>query len=241
MNTTSSPTQPSPTPFKLRVWDLPTRTFHWLLVLLVIGLIITGNLGGEWMMWHARFGYGVLTLLLFRLIWGVVGGHHSRFAHFLPSVTTLRAALTAAWRGPHRPSIGHNPIGALSVVAMLLVLALQAGSGLISDDEIAFNGPLSTQVSAAWVSLATWYHKSVGKRLLIALVVLHVLAMVYYRRRHGEALVRAMVVGDKNLSQEHAIHPVASRDGWRERLGALLVFGVCAGLVYALVQWGGSA
>ena len=240
MNTTSSPAQPSPAPIRLRVWDLPTRSFHWLLVLLVIGLVISGNLGGEWMMWHARFGYGVLALLLFRLIWGVIGGHHSRFAHFLPSVATLRAALVAAWRGPHRPSIGHNPIGALSVVVMLVVLGLQVGSGLVSDDEIAFSGPLSAQVSAAWVSLATWYHKTVGKRLLIALVVLHVLAMVYYRRRHGEALVKAMVVGDKTLNHDQVVHLVASRDGWRERLGALLVFGLCACLVYALVQWGGS-
>jgi cytochrome b len=241
MNTTSSPTQPSSTPIRLRVWDLPTRVFHWLLVLLVIGLILSGNLGGEWMMWHARFGYGVLALLLFRLIWGVVGGHHSRFAHFLPSVATLRAALATAWRGPHQPSIGHNPLGALSVVAMLLVLTLQVGSGLISDDEIAFSGPLSAQVSTAWVTLATWYHKAVGKRLLIALVVLHVLAMVYYRRRHGEALITAMVVGDKTLGHAHVIHPVASQDGWRERLGALLVLGVCVSLVYLLVQWGGSA
>ena len=241
MNSTSSSAHPAPASTRLRVWDLPIRLFHWSLLLLVIGLIVTGHNGGDWMGWHARMGYGVLTVLLFRLIWGVVGGHHSRFAHFVPTVKTLRAAVVTAWRGPHRSSLGHNPIGALSVVAMLLVLLLQVGSGLISDDEIAFSGPLSAQVSGHWVSLATWYHKEIGKRVLIALVVLHVIAIAYYRIRHGEALVSAMVLGDKVLPPDLSTQPVASRDGSRERVTALCVLVVCAGLVFVLVQWGGSA
>jgi cytochrome b len=241
MNSTSSSAHPAPASTRLRVWDLPTRLFHWSLLLLVIGLIVSGHNGGDWMDWHARMGYGVLTLLLFRVIWGVVGGYHSRFAHFVPSVKTLCVAVATAWRGPHRVSLGHNPIGSLSVVAMLLVLLLQVGSGLISDDEIAFSGPLSAQVSAHWVSLATWYHKEIGKRVLIALVVLHVIAIAYYRRRHGEALVSAMVLGDKVLPPDLAFEPVASRDGWRERVIALCVLVMCAGLVFALVQWGGTA
>lgn len=230
-----------PASVRLRVWDLPTRVFHWLLVLMVMGLILSGHQGGEWMPWHARLGYGVLTLLLFRLVWGVVGGYHSRFVHFLPSVTALRAALSSARQGRHTPSIGHNPLGAWSVVVMLVVLSLQVGTGLISDDEIAFSGPLSAQVSTAWVSVATWYHKDVGQRLLMALLVLHVLAMVYYRVRHRESLVTAMVLGDKTLSHQPAAAPQASRDGWRERLMALLVLGLCAGLVVALVQSVGNA
>lgn len=241
MNSASSPISPSQGTTPLRVWDLPTRVFHWLLLVLVVALIMTGHQGGDWLPWHARCGYGVFTLLLFRLVWGVVGGHHSRFVQFFPSCTTLRSAIVRAFRGPHQASIGHNPIGALSVVALLLVLGLQVASGLISDDEIAFSGPLSAQVSAGWVSLATWYHKAVGKRLLIGLVVLHVLAIAYYRRRHGERLVTAMVLGDKCLRHDQVSQAQASRDGPRERLHALGWLVVCGLIVYAVVQWGASS
>jgi len=207
----------------------------------VIALIITGHEGGNAMTWHARCGYGVFTLLLFRLVWGLVGGYHSRFVHFIPSLSTLRSALTRALHGPHRVSIGHNPIGALSVVALLMVLGVQVASGLVSDDEIAFSGPLSAQVSASWVSLATWYHKEVGKRLLIGLVLLHVLAIVYYRRRHGERLVTAMVLGDKTVNIDPDVPTPASRDGLRERLLALGCLVVCGLIVNAVVQWGSGA
>jgi len=238
MNSASSPTPSSRDTQPVRVWDLPTRLFHWLLLGLVIALIVTGHEGGDWMMWHARCGYAVFTLLLFRLVWGAAGGHHARFAHFLPTPSSLRLALGRGRRGPHQPSVGHNPWGALSVLAMLLVLALQVASGLVSDDEIAFSGPWSAQVSSSWVSLATWYHKAVGKRLLIGLVVLHVLAIVYHRYRHGEHLVNAMVHGDKFLDPVQAAQTPVSRDGWRERGFALLVFMLSGLVVATLVQWG---
>jgi cytochrome b len=220
---------------------LPTRLFHWLLLVLVLALIITGHQGGDWMPWHARFGYGVLTLVLFRLVWGVVGGHHSRFVQFIPSASTLGAALRRAWRGPHQASIGHNPLGALSVMAFLLILGLQAASGLVSDDEIAFTGPLSAHVSGHVVSLATWYHKEVGQQVLIALVVLHVAAIAYYRRRHGERLVAAMVHGDKSVSDEQAALAPPSRDGLGQRLHALAWLLACGLAVGGLVQWGSGA
>jgi len=241
MNSAPTPAHTPSDAATLRVWDLPTRVFHWLLLTLVTALIFTGHQGGDWMPWHARCGYGVLTLLLFRLVWGLVGGHHSRFVQFMPSISTLRAAVTRVWRGPHVASVGHNPIGALSVVALLLVLGLQAASGLISDDEIAFSGPLSHLVSASWVSWATWYHTDVGQLLLIGLVGLHVLAIVYYRRRHGERLVTAMVLGDKTLSRDQAAQTQASRDGWRERLHAFGWLVVCGLIVSGVVQWGNGS
>jgi cytochrome b len=241
MNSTPSPAVTAPAPLPVRVWDLPTRVFHWLLLVLVVALVITGHEGGEGMVWHARCGYGVFTLLLFRLVWGVVGGHHSRFVHFLPSVSTFRAALGRVWRGPHLASVGHNPLGALSVLAFLLALGLQVASGLVSDDEIAFSGPLSALVPGHWVSLATWYHKAVGKRLIIALVVLHVLAIAYYRHRHGERLVSAMVLGDKQLHAAHAAQTPASLDGLRQRVHALVWLVVCGLVVRAVVQWGTGA
>lgn len=231
---TASSSRPSSTA-SVRVWDLPTRLFHWVLLTLVIGLVASGQIGGVWLDWHARFGYGVLTLLLFRLIWGVVGGHHSRFVHFIPSPKRLLATLR---QGLNRPSLGHNPLGALSVVALLMVLLLQALSGMASDDEIAFSGPLASKVSSSVVSLATWYHKGIGKPLLIGLVILHVLAIVYHRRRHGERLVAAMVCGDKTLPAELAALAPASRDGLPERLVALVCLLLSAGVVLSVVSWG---
>ena len=136
----------------VRVWDLPTRLFHWALVVCVIGQIITANVGGNWMNWHLRLGYTVLTLLLFRLVWGFVGGHWSRFSSFLYAPSTVLNYLRGQARPEHR--VGHNPLGAFSVFALLAILLLQVGSGLFSDDEIAFTGPLVSLVSGEAVSLA---------------------------------------------------------------------------------------
>lgn len=214
----------------IRVWDLPTRVFHWTLLACVIGLVITGNIGGTAMDWHFRFGYAVLALLLFRLLWGLFGGHWSRFANFLYSPATLLRHL----RGQSAPesSVGHNPLGALSVFAMLLFLLVQVASGLISDDEIATSGPLTSLVSSSLVSQATWYHTEVGKPILIVLVLLHVAAIVFYRWRKRQNLLRPMLLGDKEVAQ-----PVpASRDDARSRLLALVLFLLCVGLVRGLLQ-----
>lgn len=213
----------------VRIWDLPTRLFHWALVVCVIGLVISGNVGGNAMVWHFRFGYCVLTLLLFRLVWGFIGGRWSRFASFVYAPGTLLAHL----RGDSRPehTAGHSPTGALSVFAMLLVLLAQVSSGLMSDDEIAFAGPLTVWVSSQTVSLATGYHKEVGKLLLIGLVVLHLLAIAYYKKVKKTSLVGPMLQGDKALSSP--VEP--SRDTAGTRLLALVVLGVCALSVNRLV------
>jgi cytochrome b len=110
--------------FTVRIWDLPTRLFHWALAVCVIGLVITGNVGGNAMVWHFRLGYVVLTLVLFRLVWGLVGGHWSRWAslplHPRHALAYLRSHATA------RPMAGHNPLGSWSVVAMLVLLHILA-------------------------------------------------------------------------------------------------------------------
>jgi len=164
--------------YTVRIWDLPTRLFHWALVVCVVSLVVTAEIGGNAMVWHFRLGYTVLALLLFRLVWGFVGGHWSRFGTFLSSPARALRYL----RGIHEPTdmVGHNPLGAWSVLALLLLLAAQVGSGLLSDDEIAFAGPLTRFVSGATVELATAYHSEVGKLLLLALVTLHVLSIVFY-------------------------------------------------------------
>ena len=213
----------------VRVWDAPTRLFHWALALCLAALIITSQVGGAAMAWHFRFGYGVLTLLLFRMVWGFLGGHWSRFSTFL-------AGPLAIWRylqGQAKPQdgVGHNPLGALSVVAMLVFLALQVTTGLMSDDEIAHAGPLTRFVSSVWVSNATFYHKNIGKFILLGLVVLHLSAIAFYFLRKQENLVTPMITGDKSLT----FAAPSARDDWSDRGRAGLLFLVCAGLVSGAV------
>lgn len=210
---------------KVRVWDLPTRIFHWALVAGVLGLAISGTLGGNAMIWHFRFGYAVLTLLLFRIVWGLVGGRWSRFGAFIYSPQSVYNYLKGRGKAEH--SVGHSPIGAGSVFAMLGILLAQAGTGLLSDDEIAFAGPLTSLVSNATVSLATNYHKNIGKWIVLALVLLHVAAIVFYLwRKHN--IVGAMLHGDKELVARVA----PSRDDAASRTAALVVLAACAGVVY---------
>ncbi|MES2912753.1 MAG: cytochrome b/b6 domain-containing protein [Pseudomonadota bacterium] len=210
---------------KVRVWDLPTRIFHWALVVFIICLAVSGLIGGAAMVWHFRFGYAVLSLLLFRIVWGLVGGRWSRFGAFIYAPQSVINYLKGQGKPEH--SVGHNPLGAGSVFAMLAVLLAQVGSGLISDDEIASAGPLTRFVSGAVVNLATNYHKNIGKWLLLALVVLHIVAIVYYLVKKHK-LVQAMLHGDKEL-----ISPVPpSRDDITSRVSALVIFGICAAFVY---------
>ncbi|MBK5206155.1 MAG: cytochrome b/b6 domain-containing protein [Polaromonas sp.] len=212
---------------KVRVWDLPTRLFHWALVVCVTGLAITGTVGGNAMVWHFRLGHSVLALLLFRIIWGLVGGRWSRFCAFIYSPTSVINYIKGQGKPEH--GVGHSPIGAASVFAMLGFLLAQLGSGLFSDDEIAFSGPLTRFVSNAAVSLATHYHASIGKWVLLALVLLHLAAIIFYLRRKNN-LVGPMLHGDKSL--EFDAPP--SRDDTVSRAAALGILTACAALAYGV-------
>lgn len=214
-------------PVVIRVWDLPTRVFHWALVTCVVGLVISGNLGGGAMAWHFRFGYGVITLLMFRLTWGFAGGHWSRFASFAYSPGQIMGYLRTG--GDSRHTVGHNPLGGLSVFAMLGILLLQVSSGLMSDDEISASGPLVRWVSGNWVSLASWYHKDVGKAILIVLILTHFGAIIFYRWHKNQNLVRPMITGDKLI--ETAVMPSSDTAG--DRIKAAVVLLICAGLVWS--------
>lgn len=218
---------------KVRVWDLPTRLFHWSFAVCFVALVVSGQIGDAAMVWHFRLGYAVLSLLLFRLVWGFMGGHWSRFSAFVVGPTAIWRY--AQGRGTALQSVGHNPLGALSVLALLGFAALQVATGLFSDDEIATTGPLAKMAPSVWVGRATYYHSAVGKYILIALVLLHIAALTYYRVRHQKKLALAMVVGDKELTEPFQ----SARDDGRSRLLACGVFAVCVGLVTGLVQWAG--
>lgn len=218
---------------KVRVWDLPTRCFHWALVLCLVALLVTAQIGGDTMAWHFRSGYAVLSLLLFRLIWGVVGGKWSRFSSFSYGPATILAYIQGRGRPEH--SIGHNPLGSGSVLAMLSFLLLQVASGLVSDDEIATAGPLSKFVSSTVASAATSYHTTVGKLTVIALVLLHIGAIAFYYFKKRENLVRPMLLGDKESDSAVA----SSLDDAGSRTLALVLYLGCAALVAGMVTLAG--
>jgi cytochrome b len=217
-----------------RVWDLPTRLFHWVLAGCVIGSVVSAKIGGNAMAWHLRLGYAVFTLLAFRLVWGLIGGHWSRFASFIYAPgAVLRYLRGQSGPGEHH-EVGHSPLGALSVFGVLGLLGVQVASGLVSDDEISTTGPLAKLVSGRTTSLATAWHHGWGQALIIALALLHVVAIVVYLRR-GRDLVRPMIVGDKVLPPgvpSAADHALA-------RGVAVLAFTLCAAGVAWVVSLGG--
>jgi cytochrome b len=220
---------------RVRVWDLPTRVFHWVLALAVVGSVVTAKIGGNAMIWHFRFGYLILTLLAFRLLWGLVGGHWSRFASFIYAPATLLRYLRGQARPDEHLDVGHSPLGAGSVFALLGILILQVGTGLLADDEISNSGPLARFVSSATSSLATGWHKNFGQWIIIGLVALHLCAIAFYRFRRGRDLVGPMLTGDKLLSHEVP----ASADGGGRRGLALMLAALCAAVVGWMVSLGG--
>ena len=180
----------------VRVWDLPTRAFHWLLAASVIGAVVTAKIGGNAMVWHMRLGLLALALLVFRVVWGFIGGHWSRFGAFLYAPSSVLAYLRGETGPNGRYDVGHSPLGALSVFALLAVLVVQVATGLIADDEIATVGPLNRFVETALGLRATSWHKNLGQYLIIALVVLHVGAVLFFLLKKGRILIAPMWLGD---------------------------------------------
>lgn len=205
-------------PVSVRVWDLPTRLFHWLLALLVAASLATGKfdslLGAGTLEWHRRFGLAILALLLFRLAWGFAGGTHARFASFLrgPRAVAGYAKGLLSGRGGEETA-GHNPLGGWSVAAMLAALATQAVTGLfLVQEDYFFEGPLAKHVSRAASDRLNAIHEA-NFWVIAALVALHLAAIAYYAIAKRQGLVRAMVTGDKRLA--------AGREGEASRGGSL--------------------
>jgi cytochrome b len=209
---------------KIRVWDLPTRVFHWALAICVIGLFATGLTGGNWITWHEKFGFATLALVLFRLIWGVIGSETSRFTDFLRGPRALIAYLKTGVSPTH----GHSPLGGLSVLALLGLLLLQATTGLFVDDDIANKGPLADKVASAWVALATKVHR-LNKYVLGAMVLLHLCAIIFYTYKKKQKLVGPMISGEREVSEGDTAPRV------KNGLAPWVVLAACAAFVYWLV------
>lgn len=176
---------------RIRIWDLPTRVFHWMLAVGVIGSFVTVKIGGNAMVWHGRFGVTIVGLLAFRLAWGFVGSTYARFTRFVSGPSAIKAYLRGQWHGE-----GHNPLGALSVLAMLGTFMLLVATGLFGNDDIAFEGPLYALVGKEFSDWAVGIHRLI-KPLIILLVVAHLVAIFYYVRVRKQTLIMPMITGWK--------------------------------------------
>ncbi len=181
----------------MRVWDAPTRLFHWLIVLLLPASYAAAEAG--WMELHFDLGYAVLALFLFRLGWGFLGSDTALFRRFLAGPRAgLRHLATFRRREPDT-QIGHNAAGGWMVLAMLLLIGIEVASGLGANDGLGvFEGPLAKYIGGRASDLATVVHAT-AIDVLIAAVVLHILAIVLYAAVKGQNLVRPMITGKKRL------------------------------------------
>jgi cytochrome b len=207
---------------KAPVWDLPIRLFHWLL---------TGLIAFSWWSvhnhhtdWHIWSGIAILTLLVFRLLWGLFGSSTARFANFVSGPRVVRAFLRdrSSWR-----VAGHTPLGALSIIAMLLAIAIQVGLGLISTDPDGLNaGPLAQLVSLHVSETARDIHEY-WFYVVLALVVLHVGAIIYYKVFRGQKLVKGMISG--RIALEPGVAPMQPARWW--------VAVLCLAAAFAVARW----
>ena len=206
---------------RILLWDLPLRVFHWSLVAAVTTAVVTGELGGAWMAWHGRAGLLIVGLLVFRLVWGVVGSATSRFAHFAPSPGRVLSYLRGRWRG-----VGHNPLGALSVFALLGLLSLQVATGLFGSDDIAFAGPLNHLVDDASGARATGWHRLLADGLFV-LLGLHLAAVAFHVAVKRHRLIRPMITGLQDVEEGTPLPPRQRGRSGFALLGAVALAAAC--------------
>lgn len=210
---------------RITVWDLPTRIFHWLLAVCVAAALISGQIGGNAIDWHARIGLAIVGLIVFRIVWGLLGTTYARFASFMPTPSAIRAYLHGGWRGH-----GHNPLGALSVLALLLVITLQLATGLFANDDIAFTGPLFSRIGKELSDRLTGIH-AINSKVLIALVALHLCAIAFYAHVKKDNLVKPMLTGWKLVAPDEDGEADAASGGGMFALVVALLVAIAA--VYA--------
>ncbi|HVW68537.1 MAG TPA: cytochrome b/b6 domain-containing protein [Steroidobacteraceae bacterium] len=215
---------------KRLVWDLPLRLFHGLLVLSMIASYTTAKLGFDWMPWHFYLGYWTIGLLVFRILWGFFGPRHARFSSFLHNPSAVFLYVKGLFRRDSPPSIGHNPAGGLMVLVMLLLVSVQAASGLFTTDDVVWAGPYNPAVSSSTASLLSTVHDSNFDLILVA-VGLHIAAILFYAFYKRQNLVVPMLHGRKpaQLVPEHEMI------GSSQLLKALVISVVAAGFVYWLL------
>jgi len=212
----------------VRVWDVPTRLFHWLLVVLIVLQYATAEFHVLDMEWHFRFGYATLALIVFRLLWGVFGSQTSRFSAFVRGPSAVFRHSVSLLSNKAAPSVGHSPLGGWSVLVLLASVLLQAISGLFASDGIDTQGPLADRLTAAAVKTWTRIHDW-NQDLLLIIIALHVLAIGLHYLLRKENLLSPMLTGRK------AVETAPLRfAGWTR---ALIATAVAVAAVAAFVIW----
>ena len=208
---------------RIRLWDVPTRLFHWLLALSVAAALISAQIGGNFMDWHGRIGVFIVGLVVFRLVWGVTGSTYARFTQFFPTPAKVKLYLRGEWSG-----VGHNPLGALSVLGLLGLLGFQVTSGLFSNDDISFVGPLFGLVNKDVSNQLTGLHKLASNAVYL-LIGLHLAAIGFYAFVKKDNLVKPMVTGWKEAKQTGQALS-ATGGGW---LALIVSLSLAGAAVYA--------
>lgn len=220
---------------RILVWDLPLRLFHWLLVVSFVGCFVFAKLGSDYIDWHLKCGYVVLTLISFRLCWGLFGTKHSKFSglklnpkdikHYVLNFFKPKSESTTT-----KGDAGHNPLGSLMVIFLWLTILLQAVSGLFMDDDIFTTGPYNGSLGSAFDSAMSFVHHNLINFILAA-IALHVFAALYYLHVKRQNLIKPMVTGYKRSSDIDEKEGIAHS----KLVVALLVAAVCIMFVYWLV------
>lgn len=224
-------TEPEERPRTRLVWDLPVRLMHWALVLAVAGAWLTQELEGDYFQWHIRCGYVVVVIAVVRLVWGFVGTRYARFSSFVRGPGAVWQYIKSFVSGGADKYAGHNPLGALGVVALLALLLAQSITGLFSNDEIMNTGPLFGYVSRNTSNALTGWHERLFD-VLLAVIAIHVAAAFSYLLWKRQNLIWPMLTGRKpvaDVTQDQAI------SGSRVLLWLVLV-ALATGALYALVQ-----
>ncbi|MCP5420333.1 MAG: cytochrome b/b6 domain-containing protein [Gammaproteobacteria bacterium] len=208
---------------RIPIWDLPVRLFHWLVVTLFIVSFVTGQIGGNAMIYHMYSGYSILALVIFRVLWGFFGSTSARFSHFVRGPAAFFSYAKTLPRRVPSYTPGHNPVGGGMVVVLLALLLVQAVTGLFANDDIFIEGPLAGWVSKETSDWLTGIHE-INIDLLLILVGLHVAAVLFYLLYKRENLVEPMVTGNKRVAGEPKTS-IVFPSLWRALLLALLAAG----------------
>jgi cytochrome b len=218
-------------PVAVRVWDWPVRIVHWAMVLLLIALLTTAKIGGDAMEWHMRAGETMLALVLFRVIWGFTGSHYARFTSFVRGPGAVIAYARSIAGPPNEVYVGHNPLGGWMVIALLLALLFQTGTGLFTNDDVLTEGPLVRLITKDLSDTITGFHHR-NAWIVIALATAHIGAVLFYLIALKENLIKPMLHGAKTLPATHA----ATDAGGAKNVKAALLFASCAAAVWLLVN-----
>ncbi len=209
------------------VWDWPVRISHWLMVLLFTGLILTGKSNDDYMQYHFYMGYGISTVIFFRILYGFLGSRYALFQQFIRSPKHTLNYIKSFLSGRPKPYLGHNPLGALMTVFLLLVLSVQWVTGLFNSDDVFWYGPFNSLVSEDVIRQLTYVHGLLPDWLL-GLVGVHIVAVLYHEICLKEGLINSMVHGRKT-------HDTRATDIKTPRWGVIL--SLLMGLSWLAALW----